>query len=118
MSQCADMFKKKPTDFEISSEELKKKLDKDEKIVIIDVREPDEYEICHLKTAKLIPLRQIPSCLSELNPNGLTVLYCHHGIRSAQAALWLQQNGFPNVASLRGGIDEWAQKIESEMERY
>ena len=112
------MFKKKFEALEISSEELKSKLDKQEQLTIIDVREPDEYEICHLKTAKLIPLRQIPSCLSELNPNGLTVLYCHHGIRSAQATLWFQKMGFENAKNLEGGIDAWAERIDPLMERY
>ncbi len=112
------MFSKKPTLKEISPEELKLKLDRGEKITLIDVREADEYEICHLKEAKLIPLRQIPNCMAELNPDQLTVLYCHHGMRSAQAALWLMQNGIQNVASLNGGIDAWAQQVDPEMERY
>ncbi len=112
------MLKRRPELEEISVEELKLKLDRNEEIVIIDVREPDEYEICHLEDAKLIPIRQLPNQLKELNPNQPTVLYCHHGIRSAQAALWLAQNGFTHAMSLRGGIDEWALKIDSEMERY
>ncbi len=112
------MFWKKPVVREILPEELKTKLDQGEKIIVIDVREPDEYEICRLEKATLIPLRQIPNRLEELNPDEFTVLYCHHGMRSAQAVKWLNQNGFNHVVSLRGGIDEWAQKIEPEMERY
>lgn len=112
------MFKKKPAILEISPEELKSKLDKGENMTLIDVREPDEYEICRLEKAKLIPMRQIPERLGDLNPDELTVLYCHHGIRSAQATVWLRRNGFIQVVSLRGGIDEWAQKIDPEMDRY
>ena len=112
------MFGKKPMFSEISVEELKLKLDRQEKITLIDIRETDEYEICHLEKAKLIPLRQLPNHLNEINKNEFTVLYCHHGMRSAEAVLWLSQKGFNKVSSLRGGIDEWAQKIESEMERY
>ncbi len=112
------MFQKRPIVCEISSEDLKAKLDHREPITIIDVREPDEYEICRLPEAKLIPLRQIPKNLSEFKPDEFTVLYCHHGMRSAQAVIWLNQNGFKNVASLRGGIDDWALKVDSSMERY
>ncbi len=112
------MFWKKSAVQEILPEELKTKLDRGEKITIIDVREPDEYEICCLEKATLIPLRQIPNRLEELNPDEFMVLYCHHGARSAQAVLWLNQNGFNHVVSLRGGIDEWAHRIDQEMERY
>lgn len=112
------MFQRKPALQEMSADELKTKLDNRENIILIDVRETDEYEICHLEQAKLIPLRQLPKHLNEINKNQLIIIYCHHGPRSAQAALWLNQNGFVNVASLRGGIDEWAQRVEPEMERY
>ena len=112
------MFQKKPAIKEISAEELKTKLDNGEKITLVDVRETDEYEICHLEGAKLIPLRQLPKHLNEINKNQPIIFYCHYGMRSAQAVLWLNQNGFANVANLRGGIDEWARTIEPEMERY
>ena len=112
------MFPKKSNVPEISVDELKSKLDRSEKITLIDVREPDEYEICHLENAKLIPLRQLPNHLGELNPAELTVLYCHHGPRSAQAVSWLRKNGFNQAVNLCGGIDEWALKIDPEMDRY
>ncbi len=112
------MFPKRPIVPEISPEDLKMKLDQGEPMTLIDVREPDEFEICRLAKAKLIPLRQIPNCLGEFGADELIVLYCHHGIRSAQAALWLKQNGLKNVVSLCGGIDAWAQEIDPEMERY
>lgn len=112
------MLQRKSAIKEISAEELKSKLDNGERITLIDVREMDEYKICHLEQAKLILLRQLPKHLNEIDKNQLTILYCHHGMRSAQAVMWLNQNGFANVVSLRGGIDEWAQKIEPEMERY
>ncbi len=112
------MFSKKPALKEISPDELQLKLNRGEKITLIDVRGADEYEICHLEGAKLIPLKQIPNCLPELDPTNLTVLYCHYGMRSAQATLWLMQNGISNVANLTGGIDAWAQQIDPEMERY
>lgn len=103
---------------EISPEELKQQLKEGRKLVLIDVREPDEYEICHLEKAKLIPMKEIPQRFAELNSKDDIVLYCHHGMRSAQAALWLQQKGFQNVKSLKGGIHEWAIRIDPEMNRY
>ena len=103
---------------EITPEELKVKLDRGEKIRIIDVREPEEYAICHLKEVKLIPMGQIQKRLDELNPRDFTVLYCHHGTRSFQAALWLRQKGFQNAWNLQGGIDAWAERIDHRMARY
>ena len=78
----------------MTPEELKAKLECSEKITIIDVRQPNEYAICHLKEAKLIPLPELPNRLGELNPNDLILLYCHHGMRSMQATMWLQKKGF------------------------
>ena len=103
---------------EITPQELKSKMDQGEKITLIDVREPEEYALCFLKGAKLISLNELPERFAELNSNDFTVLYCHLGGRSLQAALWLKQNGFQNVWSLKGGIDAWAQTIEPAMERY
>ena len=103
---------------EITPEELKVRLDRGEKITVIDVREPVEYDICHLKEARLIPMRELPDCIGELNPKDLIIFYCHTGIRSMQAALWFSQNGFTNVKNLEGGIDAWAETIDPSMERY
>ena len=102
----------------IQAEELKKVLDEGKNVLLLDVREPDEYDICHLENAHLIPMRDLPKRIIELNPGQQTVCYCHHGIRSLQAAQWLSKNGFKNVKSLAGGIDQWAERIEPEMERY
>ena len=103
---------------EITPEELKTKLDRGEKMVLIDVREPDEHAICRINEAKPIPIKNLPSYIDKLNPKDFIVFYCHHGIRSAQAALWFERNGFKNVKSLAGGIDAWAETIDPSMERY
>ena len=103
---------------EITPEELQSKLKQGEKITVIDVRGPEEYSICHLKEALLIPMTQLKHHIHELNPNDLIVLYCHHGIRSAQATLWFQKMGFENTKNLEGGIDAWAERIDPLMERY
>ena len=103
---------------EITPEGLQLRLKRGEKITLIDVREPDEYAICHLKEAQLIPLAQLRNHIRELNPNDSIVLYCHHGTRSAQATLWLQKMGFKDAKNLGGGIDAWAESIDPLMERY
>ncbi len=102
---------------EITAEELKKKLDRKE-TVLIDVREPFEYDICHIEGAKLIPLGDLPNRVGELNPDDHIVLHCHHGGRSMRALQFLQSAGFKKVKNLTGGIDVWAEKIEPSMARY
>lgn len=91
-----------------------------EKPRIIDCRENDEWQICRIEGAELVPLSQF----AELAPLRFTdakqhlIIYCHHGMRSQRAALWLRQHGFDNVQSMRGGIDAWADLVEPEMARY
>lgn len=102
----------------MTPQELKVKLNSGEKIKILDVRESEEFEICALKDACLIPLDELGKRLSELDPNEEIVLYCHHGMRSIHAALMLKQKGFQHVQSLQGGIDAWACLIDPSMERY
>ena len=87
---------------------------------IIDVREPYELEICHIEGAELAPLSRFAQEASERfaeTPVPI-VIYCHHGMRSGQAAHFLRQRGVENVWSLRGGIAQWAEEIETEMARY
>ena len=103
---------------EITPEELKSRLDGGEKLILIDVREPEEYEICRIEGARLIPMREFPGRLHELNAKDSIVLYCHHGIRSAQVALWLKKQNFQKAESLQGGIEAWAESIDPQMERY
>lgn len=103
---------------EITPEELKAKLESGEKVTLIDVREPEEHAICCIQGAGLIPMSELEDRLSELHPDDLMILYCHHGVRSAQAVLWLRGKDFPHVMSLEGGIDAWAERIDPSMERY
>jgi len=103
---------------EITPQDLKAKLDSDATIVVVDVREPEEYAICHLDDVVHIPLSQFAERFGELNPDDDLIFYCHHGMRSMQAAMFLKQKGFKRVASLKGGIDAWAQEIDSATARY
>ena len=90
-----------------------------EEIQLIDVREPYEYEICHIGESKLIPLQQLPSRIQEIDPKKKTVVICHHGIRSASAIKYLEvEHAYSNLINLSGGIDAWAKTVDTAMERY
>jgi len=107
-----------PEKHEISPRTLKDKLESDQHILLLDVREPNEYEIAHLEGATLIPLNDLPQNADQLDRQTEIVTYCHHGMRSLQAAAFLYQNGFDNVKSLAGGIDRWAVEIDPALSRY
>ena len=107
-----------PEQHEISARELKNKLDRHAPLVLLDVREPIEYQIVHLAGSVLIPLNELPQQVNRLNPKLETVAYCHHGMRSLYAAAYLHQIGFQNVKSLAGGIDQWSVKIDPALSRY
>ena len=94
--------------FEIDVEQLKAWADEDLGLHIIDVREPHEHAICRIDGARLLPMRQIPQSLDEIDRDVLTVVHCHHGPRSAQVVAYLRQQGFDRVTNLGGGIDAWS----------
>ena len=104
---------------EITAEELKAELDeKGRDLVLIDVREPHEWEIAHIEGARLIPLNQLPERLGELDGHAEIVTHCHHGARSMKALEILKGAGFGKVRSLAGGIDAWAERVEPGLARY
>jgi len=108
-----------PAAWEIAPEAVKALLDNGRPVTIVDVREPHEYDICHIEGATLIPLSELPGRVDELNPDHEIVLHCHHGGRSFQALTFLRDTaGFTKLKNLRGGIDAWAEDIEPEMARY
>jgi len=88
------------------------------KPLLIDVREPWEYQTCHINNSVLIPMRQIPTALNELDPDRETVVICHHGIRSRSVSSFLSSNDFTQVINLSGGIDEWAKTVDNSMPLY
>ena len=102
----------------LTPEELKLFMDSGGKPIILDVREPHEYEICHLPDSILIPLGQLPARLHELNQDAEIVVHCKMGGRSAKAVEHMKQAGFTNVKNLTGGIDRWAQIVDSSLPRY
>jgi sulfur-carrier protein adenylyltransferase/sulfurtransferase len=102
---------------EISVEDLKKKLDNKDDILVLDVREPHEYQICNLN-GYLIPLNDLPKRVAELDSSREIVAHCKMGGRSAKAVAFLKQAGFTNVHNLTGGITAWAERIDPKMPKY
>lgn len=86
--------------------------------VLLDVREPWEWDVCRLPGALLIPLGDLPARLAELNKEAETVVICHHGVRSYHAARYLESAGFGDVVNLSGGVAAWADEVDPAMPRY
>ncbi|MGB3181393.1 MAG: rhodanese-like domain-containing protein [Cyclobacteriaceae bacterium] len=94
-------------------------LNQNEKVQLIDVREEEEWEVCRLPDAELIPMHRISSAIPFIDPSCPVVLYCHHGIRSAHCIMYLEENGpFDNLYNLDGGIDAWAKTVDHSMPTY
>ncbi|HET6273474.1 MAG TPA: molybdopterin-synthase adenylyltransferase MoeB [Bacteroidota bacterium] len=98
-------------------EELKQKLERKETFTLLDVREPEEFDIANLG-GRLIPLGELRDRLGELDREAEIVVFCHHGIRSRSAVALMQQCGFANVKNLVGGIDAWSRLIDPTLPRY
>lgn len=103
--------------FEISVEELKRRLDAKEDVFILDVREPHEYQICNL-SGHLIPLNDLPKRINELDPDQEVVVHCKMGGRSAKAVEFLHKSGFTKAKNLTGGILAWSDKIDPKVPKY
>jgi sulfur-carrier protein adenylyltransferase/sulfurtransferase len=115
---AADWFAAPESVPTISVRELKAKIDHREAFTLIDVREPFEYEIAKIEAARLIPLGELESRLSELPRSGPLILQCHSGGRSEHAVRLLQEAGFQNALNLEGGIDAWSAEIDPDVPRY
>jgi rhodanese-related sulfurtransferase len=88
------------------------------KPLLLDVREPWESQICRLPGSLLMPMQTVPARHTELDPDADTVVICHHGVRSLQAAMFLKQAGFTRLYNLAGGMDAWARAVETSMPVY
>ncbi|MBW4026852.1 MAG: sulfurtransferase [Acidobacteria bacterium] len=87
--------------------------------VLLDVREPWEVETAKIEGSLHIPMGDIPSrAHQELDPDSHIVTVCHHGVRSMSVAMWLREQGFENVQSMRGGIDAWSEAVDPEVPQY
>jgi rhodanese-related sulfurtransferase len=103
---------------EITPREAEAALAQDKDILLIDVREPWEHQRAHIEGAKLIPLGEIPANLQQIENADNIILYCHHGMRSLDAAAWLRQQGVTGARSMSGGIDRWTTEVDPLVPRY
>lgn len=88
------------------------------KPVLLDVREPWEFETCRIDGAQSLPMRSIPQRIAELDADAEIVAICHHGMRSMQVAAFLEQNGFAKLYNLQGGVAAWAAQVDPAMPTY
>jgi adenylyltransferase/sulfurtransferase len=103
---------------EMTPRELKERLDRGEPIIVVDVREPQEYQINRIPGSKLIPLGELPQRYEELDQNAALVMQCKSGVRSAKATGFLRSIGFRNVRNLQGGILAWIDQVDPSQPRY
>jgi hypothetical protein len=98
--------------------ELKARLDAGEKLVLLDVREPEEHALGVLPGSTLLPLSELSLRVQELDPEAPTVCICHHGVRSASVASALDRLGFESVWNLVGGVERWSREVDPSFPRY
>lgn len=104
---------------EITATQLKERLDRGDLIQIIDVREPNEYEVARIPDARLIPLKDVVNRMSEIDPERETVVHCKMGGRSARAIEALQRSGFSGrLLNLKGGITAWSNEVDPSVPKY
>ena len=108
-------------EFEVTPQDVRRRLDAGEKIALVDVREPAEHQQAYIAGAELIPMRSVPAQLQHIE--GITddatlVVFCHHGVRSLQVVNWLREQGLDACQSMAGGIDRWSLEIDSAVPRY
>jgi rhodanese-related sulfurtransferase len=103
---------------EITPREVQELLARDHKLLFVDVREQWEYDTARLAGSVLIPLREIPGNLQRIENSEQVVIFCHHGMRSLDAAAWLRSQGVEGARSMTGGIDRWSTEIDSAIPRY
>jgi rhodanese-related sulfurtransferase len=106
---------------EIAPREVERRLAAGEKLFLIDVREPSEFQLARIEGAELIPMRSVPAAIQQLEAKtdeGSLVVFCHHGVRSLQVVNWLREMGVPECQSMAGGIDQWSAVIDPAVPRY
>ncbi len=107
----------KSLEFEIQPEEVKPLLGT-EGVVLVDVREPWEWQTAKIDGSLLIPMGDIPARIQELDPEDRVIVVCHHGVRSLNVAAWLRQQGYESAQSMAGGIDRWSRFIDPKVPLY
>ena len=107
-----------PPSDEATVGELKTRLDRQDPFLLLDVREPREFEICRIPGSVLIPLNELPSRLSELEGRGEMIVHCRSGVRSGKAVRLLRESGFGGARNLTGGILAWIDQIDPSLPKY
>jgi rhodanese-related sulfurtransferase len=103
---------------EVTPREVSARLERGDKFLFVDVREKWEYETSRIEGAVLIPLREIPANLQRLAGAREVVFFCHHGVRSMDAAAWMRSQGIEGAQSMSGGIDRWTTEVDPLVPRY
>jgi len=99
--------------------QLKERLEQDgEHPLLLDVREPWEFDVCAIENSRLIPMGEIAARLDSLDPKKETVVICHHGIRSRSVAMFMERHGFNDVINLSGGVEAWSREVDLDMPTY
>jgi adenylyltransferase/sulfurtransferase len=102
---------------QLTVKELKRRIDAGEKVYILDVREPWEYQIAQIGGV-LIPQNDVAQRLAEIDRDREVIVQCHRGVRSQRIAEFLKQSGYPRVVNLAGGIHAWANEIDPSVKKY
>jgi rhodanese-related sulfurtransferase len=103
---------------EVTPREVNDRLARGERFLLVDVREKWEHDVSRIEAATLIPLREIPTNVGRFEEAEEIVLFCHHGMRSLDAAAWLRSQGITGARSMAGGIERWSVEIDSRVPRY
>ena len=102
----------------VTPQKLAERMERGERVDLIDVREEVEYEIARIEGARLLPLSRFNEWVGTLNSDEEYVFMCHHGIRSAQVCAFLAGQGFKKLYNLAGGIDRWSHDVDTSVARY
>src|SRR5580693_9300831 len=106
---------------EVTAQDVKRRVDAGEKLHLIDVREPHEYQQARIDGSRLVPMRSVPATLQQLDADAEEaplIVYCHHGVRSLNVVNWLREQGIEACQSMAGGIDAWSLTIDPGVPRY
>lgn len=106
---------------ETTPRDIQQRLAAGEKLLLVDVREPHEFQLARISGAELIPMRTVPAQLQRLEAaadDAMLIVYCHHGVRSLNVVNWLREQGVGSCQSMTGGIDRWSLEIDPSIPRY
>ena len=107
--------------WEITPTQVKQRLDAGEALHLIDVREPEEFQITRIAGAELIPMNSVPAAVQKLAAQadeGTLIVFCHHGVSSLRVVNWLREQGVTASQSMAGGIDRWSLEVDGSVPRY